>query len=49
MSLDNDFVLCPVCEGNRCDDDCEYCHGEGRTTTFRINYIDKVTIPCENI
>ena len=41
MSLGNDFVLCPVCKGERGHKECEYCKGEGRTTTFRVDYIDK--------
>ncbi|MCK4329785.1 hypothetical protein KAX02_08070 [candidate division WOR-3 bacterium] len=41
MSLGNDIILCPVCEGKRCNKGCEYCKGEGRTTTFVVDYVDK--------
>ena len=41
MSIGNDIVLCPVCKGKRGNKQCEYCKGEGRTTTFMIDYIDK--------
>ena len=41
MSLGNDMILCPVCEGKKGDNECEYCKGEGITTTFVVDYVDK--------
>ena len=41
MSIGNDMVLCPVCNGKRGNNGCEYCKGEGRTTTFKVDYVDK--------
>ena len=46
MSIGNDIVLCPVCEGERGCEECPICEGEGRTFMWIIRqYEEKGLIP----
>lgn len=36
MSIGNDILLCPLCEGERGCKECPICEGEGRTFTWKV-------------
>lgn len=36
MSIGNDMVLCPLCQGER-GHECPLCKGEGRTFTWKVD------------
>ena len=37
MSIGNDIVLCPMCDGAGGDMDCSICEGEGITFTWKVD------------
>lgn len=41
MSLGNDIIFCPLCEGEKGHKECPICKGHGRTYTWVAEHYEK--------